>query len=212
MRHEKRSKRLGRKSSHRKATLKNMARALLVKESIRTTKTKAKVAQSYIDKLITTAKSNTPESKRQVFALIRDKGLINLLFNEVAPRFKTRNGGYTRVIPLYPRRGDGSPMAILELVERKPKVEPKKAKKLGKQAAEEGAKKEEKPKKAEPEKTRPTKESPPQAEKEEHKVAPEPKADVKEEIRKEKAREEEKKIKKGSIFKNIRRYFRGKAP
>jgi large subunit ribosomal protein L17 len=226
MRHRKKNKKLGRINTHRKATLKGLARAILTKESIRTTKTKARVAQSFIDKLITIAKSNTPESKRHIFALIRDKGVIELLFNDVAPRFKTRNGGYTRIIPLYPRRGDGAPMAILELVEKKPKVEPKKPKKLGKKATEEEVKRDEKPAKAEPkprkeEKARPAKkikaaikeEAKPQTEEkvEPRKAAPEPKVDLKEEIRKEKAKKEDKKAQKGNIFKNIRRYFRGKS-
>lgn len=197
MRHKKSTKRLGRKNTHRKATLKNLARALLVRENIRTTNIKAKQAQSFIEKLITIAKNNTPESKRQVFALIRDKSLISLLFNEIAPRYKNRNSGYTRVIPIYPRRGDGSPMAILELVEKKLKVAPEKTKK-------EKIKKQEKPKGVPP---------PPEKieEKKEGKVAPEPKMDVKEEIQREKARKEEGKIKKGGFFKNLRRYFRGKA-
>ncbi|MBL7069549.1 MAG: 50S ribosomal protein L17 [Candidatus Omnitrophica bacterium] len=209
MRHRKNNIRLGRKNTHRVATLRSLAIAVLTKESIRTTRTKAKEAKSFIDNLITMAKSNTPESKREVFALAREKGIINLLFNEVAPRFKTRNGGYTRVIPLSPRRGDGSPMAILELVEKKP-VAPKKLKKK------ETAKKELKPgiKKEGKDKTKPEEE--PKEIKEEpqrdQRIAPAPKADVKEEIAKEKAKKEEKKIKKGGFLKNIRRYFRGKTP
>ena len=193
MRHRKKNRRLGRKNTHRKATLKNLARALLVKESLKTTKIKAREAQSLIDNLITIAKKNSPESKRRVFALIRDKSLISLLFNEIAPRFKTRNSGYTRIIPIYPRRGDGSPMAILELVEKKPAVVPKKAQKLPKPKGKEVPEKKEEPKK------------------EEKPVTPAPKAGVKEEIQKEKAKEEQKKIKKAGFFKNLRRYFRGKS-
>ncbi|MFH1753021.1 MAG: 50S ribosomal protein L17 [Candidatus Omnitrophota bacterium] len=228
MRHRKKSKKLGRMPAHLKATKKNMARAVILRESIKTTKTKAKVAQSFVEKLITIAKTNTPESKRHAFALLRDKSLIELLFNEVAPRFKSRNGGYTRVIPMYPRRGDGSPMAILELVEKKPKVEPKKTK-SGKKEVSETPKKQEKPKKAEltpkkDEKAKETKKTKSEAKEETapakteerkiepHKVDPDPKAGVREEIRREKAKREDKKAQKGNIFRNIRKYFRHKSP
>jgi len=209
MRHRKKNIRLGSKNTHRTATLRCLANAVVFKESIRTTRVKAKEAKSIVDRLITMAKTNTPESKREVFSLTRDKNIINLLFNEIAPRLKARNGGYTRVIPLAPRRGDGSPMAILELVEKKP-VAPKKPKKK------EAAKKEPKPtvKKDEKVKEKPKeeldkiKEQP----RDQQRIAPVPKADVKEEIQKEKAKKEDKKIKKGGFLKNIRRYFRGKAP
>jgi large subunit ribosomal protein L17 len=178
---------------------------------VRTTKVKAKAAQSFVESVITKAKTDTPASKRHVFALIRDKALIDTLFNDIAPRFKERAGGYTRVIPLYPRRGDGSAMAILELVVKKPKPETKKAKKTAKRPETEPPRKEDKQKTAKKAK----KEVPPKPaeEKKETKAkpAPPPKADVRDEIRKEKAKDEEKKIKKGGIFKNIRRYFRGKS-
>lgn len=220
MRHEKRSKKLSRQRSHLKATLKSLARAVFFKESIRTTHTKAKVAKSYVDKLITIAKCDTPVSKRHVFSLLRDKKIINILFNDIAPRFKSRNGGYTRVIPLYPRRGDGSPMAILELVEKKPKVEtgPKKGKKATKEAAKEPIKlkKIDLKKKAEkdekPESKEKTLQPDKEIKKEEHKAAPEPKASVRKEIEKERAKDEDKKAKKGNIFKNIRTMFRHKKP
>lgn len=192
MRHRRVTRRLGRKDAHRKATLKNLTKALLVKESIKTTKIKAKEMQSFVDSLISIAKNNNPESKRQVFTLIRDKTLINLLFNEIAPRFKARGGGYTRLIPLYARRGDGSPMAILELVEKKPKAPPKKISPKAEKKKIEELKAEE--------------------EKKEQKIAPEPKPDLKGEIQKEKAKKEEKRIEKRGFFKNLRRYFRGKAP
>ncbi len=210
MRHRKNNIRLGRKNTHRVATLKSLACAVLTKETITTTRTKAKEARSFVERLITKAKNNTPESKREVFAIIRDKSLIETLFNDIAPRFKSRNGGYTRVIPLYPRRGDGSPMAILELVEKKP-VTVKKPKK-------EAAKKELKPKAKEVKP--PAKEAPKKAEqvkpsqepRTEKPPAPKPKADIKEEVAREKARDEQKKTPKPGFLKNIRRYFRGKTP
>ena len=202
MRHRKKTKRLGRKSAHRKATLKSMATALFLKESIRTTKTKAKVAQSYIEGIISAARDNTPQSKRYVFGLIRNKKLINVLFNDIAPRFKTRPGGYTRVIPLYPRRGDGSPMAILELVEKKPAPTPKKAKAKKETSKKEEIKKIEKPKAKKEEVKKPEKTP----------VATETIKEIKEETRKEQIKKEDKKIKKGGFFKNIKHYFRGKKP
>lgn len=209
MRHRKNNIRMGRKSAHRKATLKSLACALFTRESIRTTKTKAKEAKAFTDKLITIAKDNTPQSKRHIFSLLRDKDLIDILFNEIAPRFKARSSGYSRVIPLYPRRGDGSPMAILELVEKKPKVEPKKTKKEDKPKL---LKKTAKPAKAKEEPKKAVKPEPRPEPKVEHKAAPEPKVDIKEEIRKEKAKGEQEKIKKKGLFGNIRKFFRGKAP
>ncbi len=197
MKHRKISRRLGRQNSHRKATLKNMASAVLARESITTTSVKAKVAQSFVDKIITIAKTNTPESKRHVFALIRDKEIIETLFNEIGPRFKDRHGGYTRVTPLYPRKGDGSAMAVLELVEKKPKTEEAKPKKGPGKA------------KPEDEKPRVKKEQPPGQEEGKHeRPAPPPKKEPKkhEREKKEKAEREKKK----GILGNFKRYFRKK--
>lgn len=210
MRHRKKSRRLGRKNTHRTATLRGLARALILKESILTTKIKAREAQPLINNIVTIAKENTPESKRRVFAIVRDKALIDTVFNVIAPRFKARNGGYTRIIPTYPRRGDGASMAILEFVEKKPPAAPKKvktkeAKKEERPKIKEEPKKEVRPKRQEPTSKKDQTKSP-------TKVAPEPKADVKEEIHKKKAKEEEKKVKKMGFFKNIRKYFRGKTP
>jgi large subunit ribosomal protein L17 len=198
MRHRKKSKRLGRQNSHRKATVKNMARTVLINESIRTTKVKAKVAQSLVDKLITIAKTDSPESKRHIFSIIRDKNIIETLFNDIAPRFKSRNGGYTRLIPLYPRKGDGSPMAILELVEKKPKVETQKPKKGAKQpkpadnqeAPDAPAKREAKEPKA-----------PKTGQKTAEKPAPRPKQEK---------QPPKGKGQKGNLFKNFKRYFGNK--
>lgn len=205
MRHRKDNRRLGRQSAHRKATLESLARAVIIKESIKTTKVKAKEAQRFIDRLITLAKKNNQQSKRRVFALIKDKELIKPLFEDIAPRFSSRSGGYTRVITLYPRRGDGSAMAILELIEKKvKKAKPKNVKAaISKEhAVEEKPKKDEKLQKEI---------KPKKVEKPERKAAPEPKQDVIDEIRRERAREEEKKVKKKGFFKNLRRYFRGKS-
>ncbi len=210
MRHRKGNVRLGRQPSHRKATLNSMTRAVFAEESITTTKRKAKVAQSFVEKLITIAKDQTPQAKRHVFSLLRDKDSITALFNEIAPRFVTRNGGYTRVIPLYPRRGDGAPMAILELVEKKPKVEPKKIKK-GAAVKEEAAKQVEKFKKDK--KVQKSEPKPEQAVKADaQKTAPEAKVDAKEGIRKERPKDDGKKAHKGTIFNKVRKLFRRKKP
>lgn len=210
MRHRKNNIRLGRKNTHRVATLKSLACAVLTKETITTTRTKAKEARSFVDGLITKAKNNTPESKREVFAIVRDKGLIETLFNDIAPRFKSRSGGYTRVIPLYPRRGDGSPMAILELVEKKPVDAKKPKKEADKKEPKPKAKEVKPPAKETPKKAEPVK--PGQEPKAERPPAPKPKDDIKEEATREKARDEQKKTPKPGFFKNIRRYFRGKTP
>ena len=130
MRHRKSSKRLSRQSAHRKAVLRNQVKSLLEKEKIKTTLSLAKESRRLFAKLITMGKKDTVAARRQAFAVLADRSLVKLLFSEVAPRFKTRAGGYTRVIHLGYRRGDNASLAILELTELK-KEEPK-AKKIKK--------------------------------------------------------------------------------
>lgn len=203
MRHRVKNKRLGRMGSHRKRTLQNLARAVFFNQSIKTTKLKAKEARVLVANLITIAKKNTPHHQRLAFSIVPDKTLVKELFKEIAPRFQKRNGGYTRIIPLNFRRGDGADMVIFELTEKKvvkekPKVkkEPAKAKKLlGKK--EPAAKKTAGPKKEERQ--------------QESKVAPKPKVQVAQEIAKEKAKGEEKKIQKG-FLKGVRRFFQRRTP
>jgi large subunit ribosomal protein L17 len=127
MRHRNSNKRLGRQSAHRKAVLRNQVKSLLVKERIRTTLTLAKESRRLAEKLITLGKNDTVASRRQAFEVLVDRDLVKLLFSELAPRFATRAGGYTRIVHLGNRRGDNAELAILELTELK-KIEEKVAK------------------------------------------------------------------------------------
>jgi len=116
MRHKHGYRKLGRTSSHRKALLKNLAIALIKYGKIETTVAKAKTLRSYIEKLITKAKKGDFNAHREVFAYLQDKEATKKLMNEIAPNYKDRNGGYTRIVRTRIRRGDASPMAFIELV------------------------------------------------------------------------------------------------
>ena len=107
-----------------------MVRNLLIHQSIRTTKHKAKAAKPLADKLISLAKLNTLAAKRRVFSVLGEHKLVSLLFDEIGPRFENNLGGYTRIIGLGKRRGDNAEVAILELTEIKKKAvkKPKKEK------------------------------------------------------------------------------------
>jgi len=106
-----------------------MSRNLLIHQSIRTTKTKAKAIKPQIERLITLGKIDNLSSHREAFSILQDHKLVRLLFTEISPRFSKRNGGYCRILPLGFRRGDGAELVILELTEKK-KIEkrPKKKK------------------------------------------------------------------------------------
>jgi large subunit ribosomal protein L17 len=108
---------LGRNSSWRKATVRDLARATLISQRICTTKARAKEARKLVEKLITMGKKGTLSHRRQAFSILCDHKLVSDLFTHTAPRFKNRNGGYTRVIPLAYRRGDNAEMVYLELTE-----------------------------------------------------------------------------------------------
>lgn len=119
MRHGIAGNRLGRNSSLRKATMRDMAKAVLIQQRICTTRAKAKEARKLVDHLITLGKKGTLAHKRQAFAILCDHVLVSQLFNHTAPRFATRTGGYTRIIPLAEnRRGDNAQMVFLELTEK----------------------------------------------------------------------------------------------
>lgn len=127
MRHRKSGRKLGRTASHRKATLSSLSAAVIRHKKVRTTTAKAKEARSVVEKLITRAKravSKEGEGKpkdvharRVVFAFLRDREAVTTLFNEIAPKVATRAGGYTRVVKLGQRHGDGAEVAIVELVD-----------------------------------------------------------------------------------------------
>jgi large subunit ribosomal protein L17 len=118
MRHGKSGNRLSRNQSLRKATLRDMARAILLQERICTTLAKAREARKFIDKLITLGKKDTLASRRRAFAILCDHTMVAQLFKTTAPRFKSRNGGYTRIIPYMQRAGDNAALAFLELTEK----------------------------------------------------------------------------------------------
>jgi large subunit ribosomal protein L17 len=118
MRHGKRVAKLGRTGSHRKAMLANMVTSLFDNEVIRTTDVRAKELRRVAEHMITFAKRNDLHARRQVLRFIADKKVVAKLFDELAARFKTRNGGYTRIVKAGLRRGDGAPVSIIELVDR----------------------------------------------------------------------------------------------
>jgi len=110
-------RRLGKKSSHRKAIFKNQLISLYKNDQIKTTLPKAKELSPIAEKLITTAKNNDVNSRRKAMSVLTDKKAVERLFDVIAPRYNERQGGYTQIIKLYPRRGDSSEMALLRLVE-----------------------------------------------------------------------------------------------
>ena len=116
MRHKKKSTKLGRSPSHRKAMLAALVCALIERKRIKTTISKAKLARSLAEKMVTLGRKGTLAAQRQAVATLSNKKAASLLFKEVAPQFNGRNGGYTRVIKLGTRSGDGSDLAILEWV------------------------------------------------------------------------------------------------
>ena len=118
MRHGKSGNRLSRNQSLRKATLRDMAKAVFLQERICTTRAKAKEARKFIDKLITLGKTDTLAARRRAFAILCDHAEVSQLFSKVAPRFKSRTGGYTRIIPYVQRGGDNAALAFLELTEK----------------------------------------------------------------------------------------------
>lgn len=118
MRHGKRIAKLGRTAPHRKAMLSNMMASLFINECITTTQTRAKELKRTAERVLTCAKRGDLHARRQVLRVIADKQVVAKLFDELGPRYKSRNGGYTRLIKLGPRRGDGAFMSIVELVDR----------------------------------------------------------------------------------------------
>ncbi|HFC54140.1 MAG TPA: 50S ribosomal protein L17 [Gammaproteobacteria bacterium] len=118
MRHRKSGRHLNRTSSHRQAMFRNMASSLFRHELIRTTLPKAKELRRVAEPLITLAKSDTVANRRLAFARIRDREMVGKLFNELGPRYKSRPGGYLRILKCGFRAGDNAPMAFVELVDR----------------------------------------------------------------------------------------------
>ncbi|HBM91169.1 MAG TPA: 50S ribosomal protein L17 [Rhodospirillaceae bacterium] len=122
MRHGISGRKLNRTSSHRKAMFANMAAALIKHEQIKTTLPKAKELRSIAEKLITLGKKGSLSNRRQAISIMRDEDMVSKLFGPLAERYKTRKGGYTRVLKANLRYGDAAPLAIIELVDRDPEA------------------------------------------------------------------------------------------
>lgn len=110
------TRKLGRPTDQRKAMLRNLVTSFLDSGRIETTVTRAKETRSMAEKMITLAKENTLHSRRQALAFITREDVVAKLFNEIAPKYADKNGGYTRIVRIGPRRGDAAEMAVLELV------------------------------------------------------------------------------------------------
>ena len=129
MRHKKRTAKLGRKSSHREAFISNMITSLFKHERVKTTLDKAREARRFAEKIITIAKKNTLHARRLINRRIKDEEVLSKLFSIIGPRYAARNGGYTRLLNIEHRLGDGADMVYLELVDRIAPVVTKKEKK-----------------------------------------------------------------------------------
>lgn len=117
MRHLVKGSKISRTASHRKATLQAMSVALIKEHRIKTTLAKAKALRPFVEPIITRAKEDTSHNRRKVFSKLNDKEAVALLFDEVAVKAKNRPGGYTRIIKMGTRPGDGAEMAVMELVD-----------------------------------------------------------------------------------------------
>ena len=128
MRHLVKGRKLRRTSSHRKALLRNLVTSFLEKERVKTTLAKAKEARPLAEKMITLAKKNTLHTKRQALRFLTKEKTVKTLFEEIGPRFSERPGGYTRIVKIGPRMGDGAQMAMFELIGSEYKKKEKKKK------------------------------------------------------------------------------------
>jgi large subunit ribosomal protein L17 len=129
MRHKVKGRRLRRPTAHRMAMLRNLVTSFLEKERVSTTLAKAKEARPLAEKMITLAKKGTLHARRQALAFIRKESAVTKLFDELGPRFAERPGGYSRIVKLGLRSGDGAHLAMLELVGSEFKKKDKKKKK-----------------------------------------------------------------------------------
>ncbi|HMK52903.1 MAG TPA: 50S ribosomal protein L17 [Thermodesulfobacteriota bacterium] len=157
MRHRVAGRKLSRHTQHRELMFRNMLTSLLQYERIETTLAKGKELRGWADRIISLGKKGTLHARRRVFALLRNKEIVKKLFDEIAPKFKDREGGYTRVYRLGWRQGDGAPLSLVELVtyaspEEKKKSTIKKAKEVLEKVTPKRKEKEEKIEKKEKEK------------------------------------------------------------
>lgn len=142
MRHQKRVPKLGRTASHRKALLSNLAIQLIKHGRIKTTDAKAKALRSVVERLVTYGKKGTVHHRRLAYRVLKDRKLVKLLFDHIAPQYANRNGGYTRIVKLGYRDNDSAPISLIEFVdykmpedrkakEKKPRAKEKEKEKVG---------------------------------------------------------------------------------
>jgi len=141
MRHQINAKKLRRNTAQRKALLRNLVTSFLEKERVTTTLAKAKATRPIAEKMITLSRRNTLHARRQALQYIYKKEVVKKLFDDIGPRFTERPGGYTRIVKLGPRSGDGADMALLELVGTEYKKKEKKKESLKEKAKAASAKK-----------------------------------------------------------------------
>jgi large subunit ribosomal protein L17 len=193
MRHRVAGRKLSRHTQHRELMFRNMVVSLLQHERIQTTLAKAKELRGWVDKIITLGKKGSLHARRHAFALLRNKEIVKKLFDEIVPRLKEREGGYTRVYKMGWRQGDGAPLSLIELVtfsppEQKKKSPVKKAKEVLEKVAPKIKGKEEKKEKEGKEK----KEKKEKKMKEKEKEAPKEKKEKKEKPKKKSSEEKSK--------------------
>lgn len=116
MRHNVKGRKLGRTASHRKALLNNLVQSLVMHKSVKTTIEKAKETQQLFDRLVSFGKKNDVAARREAYKYLKNRTLVAVLFDEIAPEFANRNGGYTRIDKLYYRRGDGALISQLQII------------------------------------------------------------------------------------------------
>src|SRR5256885_6475994 len=122
MRHQKKTIKLGRTADHRKALLANQVCSLIEHERIKTTLAKAKAVRPLAERMVTLGKNGSLHARRTAFAVLRQKTAVKKLFNDIAPRSSSRNGGFTRIVRLGPRKSDSAPIAFIEWVAAAPAV------------------------------------------------------------------------------------------
>jgi large subunit ribosomal protein L17 len=135
MRHQVKKGMLGRNTAHRRALMRNLVTSFLERERVRTTLAKARSARPVAEKMITLAKRGTLHARRQALAYVTKETAVKKLFDDIGPRFSERQGGYTRIVKLDRRAGDGAEMAMLEIVGAEFKAKTKKKKKDAKKPA-----------------------------------------------------------------------------
>ncbi len=192
MRHRRKTHKLSRNAASRKALLRSLVRNLFIHEQISTTHKKAKAASSLADKLISLGKANTITAKKHAISVLGSKELINKIFDDIAPRFAKRSGGYTRVLRLATRHGDGATTAVLELTERR--ITEKKEKEIKKKKVSEE-----------------TKAAPPKKDEKVQQITIATKEKVGEEKIRERAKNEREKMQQQGFLKGLRGYFRRKS-